>query len=64
MGEIHHAHDAEDQRQPDPEQGVGAAEHDGIEKMLEELVHAPLRDRAEQAPRSPRRRRGPILQRR
>jgi hypothetical protein len=42
MGEIHHAHDAENQRQPDAEQGVGSAEHDGIEQMLEELVHVPL----------------------
>ncbi len=31
MGEIHDAHDAENQRQPDAEQGVGAAEHDGID---------------------------------
>src|SRR5262249_16288482 len=30
------------QRQPDAEQGVGSAEHDGIEQMLEELVHVPL----------------------
>ena len=29
MGEVHDAHDAEDQRQPDAEQRVGAAEHDG-----------------------------------
>ncbi len=64
MGEIHHAHDAEDQRQPNAEQGIGPAEHDGIEQMLEELVHVPLSDRAGQAPRSPRSRRGPIFQRR
>ena len=42
MGEIHHPHDAENQRQPDAEQGVGSAEHDGIEEVLEELVHVPL----------------------
>src|SRR5262249_22537492 len=42
MSEINHAHDAEDQRQSDAEQGVGTAEHDGIEEMLEEFVHVPL----------------------
>ena len=42
MGEVHHPHDAENQRQPDAEQGVGSAEDDGIDEVLEELVHVPF----------------------
>jgi hypothetical protein len=42
MGEIDHAHDAEDQRQPDTEEGVGTPEDQGVESVLEELVHALL----------------------
>ena len=40
VGEIHHPHDAEDQRQADAEQRVNAAEHEGVHTMLEEFVHA------------------------
>jgi hypothetical protein len=42
MGEVHHPHDAEDQRQPDAQQRVGAAEDDGIDQVLEKLVHLPI----------------------
>ena len=38
VGEVDHAHDAEDQREPDPEQRVGPSQHEGVEAMLEELV--------------------------
>jgi hypothetical protein len=40
MGEIHHPHDAEDERQADAEQRVNAAEHELVYAMLEEFVHA------------------------
>ena len=37
-----HPHDAEDQRQPDPQQRVGAAKDGGVHEVLEELVHLPV----------------------
>ena len=42
VGEIHHPHDAENQRQADAEQRVGSAEDDGVHEVLEELVHEPV----------------------
>ena len=39
VGEVHHPHDAEDQRQADAEQRVRAAQHERVEAVLEELVH-------------------------
>ena len=39
VGEIHHPHDAEDQRQADAEQRVGAAQDQRVDEVLEELVH-------------------------
>ena len=39
VGEVHHPHDAEDQRQPDAQQRIGAAQDEGVEAMLKELVH-------------------------
>jgi hypothetical protein len=35
MGEIHDIHDAEDQREADAEQRIGAAEHERVDEMLE-----------------------------
>ena len=39
MGEIDHPHDAEDQGQADAEESVGAPEDDGVDEVLEELIH-------------------------
>ena len=39
VGEIHDAHDAEDERQADAEEGVRAAEHQRVDDVLEEFVH-------------------------
>ena len=44
VGKVDDAHDAEDQRQADPQQGIGAAEDQRVEAVLEKLIHgmAPL----------------------
>ena len=39
VGEVDHAHDAEDQREADPQQRIGPSQHEGVEAMLEELGH-------------------------
>ena len=38
MREVDDPHDAEDQRQPNPEQRISAAEDDRIQDVLEEFV--------------------------
>src|SRR5579863_4993397 len=40
VGEVHHPHDAEDERQSNAQQRVDAAEHKGVHTMLEKFVHA------------------------
>ena len=42
VGEVHHPHDAEDQRQPDAQQRIGAAQDERIECVLEQLIHGGL----------------------
>jgi hypothetical protein len=39
MGEVHHPHDAEDQREAYPQERVDPSEQEGVEAMLEELGH-------------------------
>jgi hypothetical protein len=39
VGEVHDAHDPEDQGQTDAEQRVRTAENDGVDEVLEELIH-------------------------
>ena len=39
VGEVHHPHDAEDQRQADAQQRVGAAQDERVEAVLEQLIH-------------------------
>jgi hypothetical protein len=39
MGEVHHPHDAEDERQPNAQQGINAAEHESVYAMLEKFLH-------------------------
>ena len=43
MREIHHLHDAEDEREPDPEKRVGAAQDQRVGDVLEEFGHGVLR---------------------
>jgi len=43
MGEMDHIHDAEDERQSDPYQGIGTADDESIDDELEELLGAPPR---------------------
>jgi hypothetical protein len=38
VGEIDHAHDAEDQRQADAQEGIGPAQDQGIGAVLQELI--------------------------
>jgi hypothetical protein len=40
MREVHHSHDAEDEREPDSQKRVGAAEDQGIGDVLEKLGQA------------------------
>src|SRR5262249_11442419 len=37
--EVHHAHEAEDQGETDAEQRVGAAQHQAVHQVLQELLH-------------------------
>jgi hypothetical protein len=39
MGEVHHPHDAEDQREAYPQERISPSEHEGVQAMLEELGH-------------------------
>ena len=39
MGEVHHTHDSEDERQPHRDQGVDAAEQDGGDAELRDRVY-------------------------
>ena len=59
MREVDHPHDAEDQRQPDTQQRIRAAEDEGVETMLEELVHRTWPRAAGQAMRGVRAAEGP-----
>jgi hypothetical protein len=42
VGEIDHPHDPEDQGEADAEQRVRAPQHDAVEPMLQDLIHALL----------------------
>src|SRR2546425_6003028 len=39
VGEVHHAHEAEDQGEADAEQRVRAAQHQAVHQVLQELLH-------------------------
>ena len=40
MGEIHHPHDAEDEREPDAQKRISAAEDQRVRDVLEKLGQA------------------------
>ena len=40
MREIHDPHDAEDQRQADPEKSICASQEQSVDEMLKKLLHA------------------------
>src|SRR5262249_55744127 len=39
VGEVHHVHQPEDEREPDAQQRVRPAEHQAVHQVLKELVH-------------------------
>ena len=55
VGEVDHAHDAEDEGEADPHQGVAAAQDEAVDDVLDELGDHGLRDRGAQRRRAPSR---------
>jgi hypothetical protein len=51
VGQVQAAHDAEDQGEADREQPVGRADHDAIDRVLDEVDHRPLPSPAQPAAR-------------